>query len=160
MSLFVLFWTVFILGAVTAVVGRLVVKRSVPEAVPQTNVDSSDQPIPIVTSDDVDRIIRRDFSAEQFVAVKNVLKEYGHEKWHYECCRVQLAALKLSQGRMDVLQTNIDLAKQDFRDVLAPAEYPNYSRVVFRIVKDKVSPTDERKIIEEDWTQYQHWLRR
>jgi hypothetical protein len=38
--------------------------------------------------------------------------------------RVQLAALKLCEGSLDALERWIETARQDFRDLLAYAEYP------------------------------------
>ena len=44
--------------------------------------------------------------------------------------RVQLAVLKLAAGRLDELRREIETARRDYRDVLAPAEYPRYSREI------------------------------
>jgi len=116
------------------------------------------QPHPDVTSSDVERIVRRDFPSGQFDTAMAVLKQYGIEKWHRECARVQLAALKLSNGDLRKLQTAIDVAKRDYRDVLAPAEYPEYSKRGFRT---RELPVEEReRIIGGDWEQYESWLRK
>jgi hypothetical protein len=84
------------------------------------------QPIPDVLATDVERIVRRDFPDGQFDAVMGVLKQYGAEKWQRERARVQLAALKLADRDLDKLQRVIEVASRDYRDVLAPAEYPEY----------------------------------
>jgi hypothetical protein len=71
--------------------------------------------------------------------------------------RVQLAALKLAEGDMDALRREIETAKIDYRDVLGPAEYPRYSREVgFREVPEAI----RQAAIEEDWKQYEGWLRK
>ena len=42
--------------------------------------------------------------------------------------RLQLGVLKLSEGDADKLKENIELARIDYRDVLAYAEYPEQMR--------------------------------
>ena len=56
---------------------------------------------PDVSSDDVERIVRRDFPVGEFDVVMAVLKQYGVERWHRECAQVQLATLKLAKGDPD-----------------------------------------------------------
>lgn len=114
------------------------------------------QPVPHVTSEDVERIIRRDFPPSQFDAVIAVLKDYGLQR---ERSRVELAALKLENGDLAALRKHINTAIQDFRDVVAPAEYPEYSRkVAGRVRKPPVE--EEQGIIDSDRKQYEDWLRR
>jgi hypothetical protein len=121
------------------------------------------QPIPKVTSDDVERIVRRDYSEAQVDSVMTVLKIYEHSiSGRRERPRVQLAALKLANRQLEALKTHINTAVQDFRDVLGPAEYPEYSKqVAFR--GRKLSFEEEQgiqSIIDSDWKQYEDWLRR
>ena len=114
-----------------------------------------DQPVPDVTFNDVERIVRRDFPSEQFDTVMAMLKQYGTEKWHRESARVQLAILKLSHGDLHKLHIVIDVAKKDYRDVMAPAEYPEYSR---RLHTRELPVEVQERIIRSDWDQYQKWL--
>ena len=116
-----------------------------------------DQPVPAVSLGDVDRIVQRDFPPEQLATVVKVLNEYGSEKWECEPIRVRLAALKLAQGDLEALKHCIRLAKQDYRDVIAPAEYPGYSRMGFRV--GKLAGDAQAEIIGADWRQYESWLR-
>lgn len=116
------------------------------------------QPTPSVAPQDVERIVRRDFPPEDFDTVISVLKQYGIEKWQRECARVQLAALKLAAGNLKRLQMHIDAAKIDYRDVLAPAEFPEYSRTGFRT--RELPAHEQEKIIDSDWKQYEDWFRR
>ena len=110
----------------------------------------SKQPVPHVTSIDVERIVERDFKYE-FTTVMALLNELG-------TARVQLAALKLANGSVEKLRSNIESAKRDYRDVLAFAEYPEYCKKGFRASE---LPADERtRIIESDWRQYEGWLRK
>jgi hypothetical protein len=89
-----------------------------------------------------------------------VLKAYEQSaSGRRERPRVQLAALKLANGQLEALRTHINTAVQDFRDVLGPAEYPEYSsKVAFRVGKPPVA--EEQKIIDSDWKQYEAWLHR
>jgi hypothetical protein len=110
------------------------------------------QPVPVVTSDDVDSIVRREFPG-QFARVMELLRESGIEKWERETFRVHLAAVKLADGSAEKLRFQIELAKQDFRDVLAAAEYPSYVRVGFGVRELPVE--EQRRIIEADLKQYE-----
>ena len=116
------------------------------------------QPIPTVNEIDVIRIVKRDYATAQFDTVMSILNEYGTEDWQRGVNRVRLAVLKLANGDIQVLRREIDVAKRDYRDVLAYAEYPEYMK--------KVSPSadhteaERKMIIRADWTQYQLWLNR
>jgi hypothetical protein len=116
------------------------------------------QPVPRCVAEDVERIVRRDFPPGQHDLVRSMLDEYGTEKWHREEVRVRLAILKLAAGRFDEVQPHVDMAKQDYRDVLAYAEYPNYMRGV--PPSEKISEAKREEKINQDWQQYQDWLYR
>jgi hypothetical protein len=89
----------------------------------------------------------------------SVLREYGDEKWERERSRVQLAALKLAGGNLDELERQTCAAKRDYRDVLAAAEYPEYTRRgMFHV--PRMSLREQQRIIDSDWQQYDVWLRR
>ena len=121
------------------------------------------QPIPNVTSNNVERIVRRDYSETQFDSVMAVLKGYeASASRRRERPRVQLAALKLANGDLKALRTHINRAVQDFRDVLGPAEYPEYSKQVAFRLRKPVLAEDQRmqRIIDSDWKQYEVWLQR
>jgi len=117
-----------------------------------------EQPHPEVSRADVQRVVRRDFPEDAFSRVIAILDEYGTEEWHRERDRVQLAVLKLAGGSEEKLRREIEGAKCDFRDVLAPAEYPAYTKKMFRI--DKLPGEEQRRIIDWDWKQYTEWLKR
>jgi hypothetical protein len=116
------------------------------------------QPIPGVTHDDVERIVYRDFPAEEFASVMTILNEYGTDKWHREPARVRLAALKVADGSMPRLRTCMELAKRDYRDALVAAEYPAYGKIRFQV--RRLPEDEQRRIIDSDWQQYDSWLRR
>ena len=116
-----------------------------------------EQPVPKISETDLGRLLRRDFSSDSVSAAREVLEQYGSEIWHREALRVRAASLKLACGDLERLRIEIDRAKVDFRDVLASAEYPEYSKS--STIKS-VSHDEERKIIDADWKQYQEWLLR
>jgi hypothetical protein len=116
------------------------------------------QPVPQVTADDVAMVVRRDFAEEQFGVVMAVLNEYGVEKWERGKPRVQLAVLKLANGDLEALKRHISQAKQDYRDVLAAAEYPEYSKKGMFHVRE-LPAIEQRQIIDSDWERYETWLR-
>ena len=68
------------------------------------------QPIPQVTPVDVERIVRRDFSADDYATVMTILDGYGRENWHRERERVQLAALKVANASIEKLRACIESA--------------------------------------------------
>jgi len=115
------------------------------------------QPTPSATPEDVERIVRRDFSSEQFEEVMTIIGEYKQSKWAREYPRVQLAALKLAQGNVEALRRAIKTATQDYRDVLAPAEYPEFTRAGMFEVR-RLPVREQQRIIASDWKQYTEWL--
>lgn len=121
--------------------------------------ESLQQLVPDVTDDDVFRIVRRDFPRNVDSAIL-VLGEYGTESSHREHTRVRMAALKLAEGNLEALKQAVRAAKQDFRDIVAAAEYPSYSRAQRQTGSDGFSRKEKQRIIAADWSQYQEWLRR
>jgi hypothetical protein len=116
------------------------------------------QPIPNVTRKDIERVVGRDFPANQTNLVFSLLSQYGTENWHHEQVRVQIAVLKLAAGNLKRLRSALETACADYRDVLAQAEYPEYFQYV-----DPSSDTSQdevQRIIDADWNQYSEWLGR
>lgn len=74
-----------------------------------------------------------------------MLDEYGTENWQRETHRVLLAALKLAAGNIKRLRYEIEGAKRDYRDVLGPAEYPGYTKRMFRI--GKLAQDEQQRIV-------------
>ncbi len=111
------------------------------------------QPIPNVSRSDVERIVLRDFGHADASRALAILDEYQSERG--DRSRVQLAVLKLAAGRLDQLRRQIETAKFDCRDVLAPAEYPRYS---CEIGFDDVLASLRQAVIDDDWRQYESWL--
>jgi hypothetical protein len=69
--------------------------------------------------------------------------------------RVQLAILKLSGGDVEKLREQVRIAKEDYRDVLAYAEYP----LEMESDTEKMSPGKVEKIRRKDRKQYLEWLK-
>ncbi|MBI3652478.1 MAG: hypothetical protein HY231_15770 [Acidobacteria bacterium] len=69
--------------------------------------------------------------------------------------RVQLALLKLSAGDVDQLSYFATVAKLDFRDVLAWAEYPNAFHQLDFLDLDE---TTRQQVAQKDRQQYIAWL--
>jgi len=120
--------------------------------------ENMNQPIPEVTESDIIRIIKRDYPAEQFDAVMSILNNYGTEDWPRGINRVRLAVLKIADGDLQALRYEIDVAKRDYRDVLASAEYPEYMKKV--PPSSALAEVERERIIRADWNQYQSWLNR
>jgi len=125
---------------------------------PQRTAEATSQPIPQVTADDVERVVCRDFTPDEYTTVTMILNEYGTEKWHREPTRVRLATLKVASGSVQKLRALIDSAKQDYRDALAAAEFPAYFKIGVRV--RELPEKERRRIIDDDWLQYEEWLRR
>ena len=111
------------------------------------------QPVPKISAADIERLLARDFP--DVAAARTALASYGSKDWHREPERVRAAALKLAGGSIEKLQRTMAMADNDYRDVLAYAEYPSYM--------DKISATEKdaakrQKLIEEDWKQYRDWF--
>ncbi|MEW6131289.1 MAG: hypothetical protein AB1757_29945 [Acidobacteriota bacterium] len=69
--------------------------------------------------------------------------------------RVQLAVLKLREGDLDSLSEYARIARIDYREVLAWAEYPNAMKHPNLIELDEES---RRRVQSEDRQQYLDWL--
>lgn len=110
------------------------------------------QPTPLVDKEDVERIVKRDFPSTEYEPVFSVLEKYEYGETH----RVQLAAIKNSDGNIETLKQQIDWANSDYRDLLSVAEYPAYTKQWSRI--QKLPEEEKHKIIRSDWEQYQTWL--
>ncbi len=89
-------------------------------------------------------------------AVMAELDVYGAEPDEPDRERVQLAILKLSEEqKLDSPASYVDAAKQDYRDVLAWAEYPSQMDAGPNTGTD---PTGVQRNRELDEQQYQAWL--
>ena len=86
-------------------------------------------------------------------AAMAILRQYGMERHEPESERVWLAVLKISGDDLAQIRRNTELAKRDFRDILAAAEYPNQIRI-----GPMPAGREKREILEKDRQQYEKWL--
>ncbi len=114
------------------------------------------QPTPIVSHEDIERIIRRNFPSNSLKSVIKILEEYKGTGEKEECYRVWAAILKLAEGHVGKLRMEIQSANFDYRDVIAAAEYPEYSQSGQRI--HSLPEDEQEQIIASDWDQYQSWF--
>jgi hypothetical protein len=115
------------------------------------------QPVPRISEADVERVVHRDYPPEVVPVVLAALQEYGAKSWHNEPARVRLAVLRLADGHLEKLHQELAVAKEDYRDVLAVAEYPEYFRAMGWIDRN---PQKRQEIIAADLKQYQDWVQR
>jgi len=109
------------------------------------------QPVPKVSRDDVLRIIARDFPAEHHAGILRDLDALKSP----EIPRVQLAVLKLVNGKLAELPRHLEMARVDYRDVLMWAEYPADAKVGWGEALEA-----HQDAYRADREQYQTWLRR
>lgn len=113
-----------------------------------------DQKVPNVSDDDIRRIVKRDFSHLEFSQIESILKMYD-SKSQKGRNRIYASILKLAAGNIELIKEYVAKARNDYRDVVALAEYPNYSEYGFEedLPDDKIS-----QLINDDWIQYQTWF--
>ena len=85
--------------------------------------------------------------------VRKVLQVYGSEVHEREPGRVRLAILKLAGAELRSVEKYTGYAREDYRNILAWAEYPRQAR-------EWVMPDadEKQKMIEADLTEYENWL--
>lgn len=107
-----------------------------------------------LTAELVDALVARLFRPEVRAEAAGLLGQYGTQAHEREEIRVRVAALKLSDGSPDRLRDLITRAKQDYRDVLAWAEYPEEMRgLTWRL-----PAAEQARIRAADRAQYLAWL--
>lgn len=107
---------------------------------------------PNVSEADIDRIVRREYSPELHRSIHEMIS--GVEV--REKPRVVLACLKNAKGDLEKLKAELAAAPGWWREIISEAEYPNYTKKMFRIERLPAQEKDE--IIEKDKSQYLKWL--
>jgi len=93
-------------------------------------------------------------NSEERDRIRDELNKYGQEPYEGAISRVQLAILKVAGTSFEKIREWTDIAKRDFRDVLAAAEYPEEL-----ITPTWKLPQSECKAIrEKDAEQYLRWI--
>jgi hypothetical protein len=114
-----------------------------------------DAPLGKSSFNEIKKIIERDFNKENLQEILLLLDRYkgDTEKGKY---RVWAAIIKLSNGNVKKMKENIEIAIVDYRDVIAYAEYPEYSEKIGFNSK-KYNSKFINEIIKRDWKQYKKW---
>ena len=115
-----------------------------------------EQKIPNIEYCDIERIIKRDYCHSNINEVRSLLCLYNSESEKGKN-RVYASVLKLANGDIDMLKQYIHRACEDFRDIIALSEYPNYSEFIF---DDSLSKKEKKRLILKDWEQYKLWFNR
>ena len=110
--------------------------------------------VPEVSPEDVERVLRRDFPAETQDEIRKLIEQVEVR----EKDRIILACLKIAAGDLARARGELANASGWWREILGEAEYPNYTKKMFRI--DKLSEAEQAKIIEKDKAQYLAWFNR
>ncbi len=111
------------------------------------------QRTPDVTSDDVERIVSRDFPAESRAAILDLIDAVTVR----EKDRVVLACLKVSDGDVSRLKGNLENAPDYWREIISEAEYPGASKQRSNLTDATVEVKEQ--VYAADWSQYVEWLR-
>ena len=112
------------------------------------------QYVPSVTESDIERIVRRDYPSELHAVIHEMIR--GTEV--REKPRVIMACLKNANGNLERLRGDLTNASGWWREIIGEAEYPNYTKKMFRI--DRLSAEERARIVEKDKAQYLAWLHR
>jgi hypothetical protein len=110
--------------------------------------------IPEVGEQDVERVLARDFPVEHQQEIREMIQGVEVREKH----RVVLACMKNAGGDVQKLKGNLHEASGYYREIISEAEYPFYTKKMFRI--DKLTEREKAEIIEKDKQQYLHWLNR
>lgn len=85
--------------------------------------------------------------------VRKILGDYGRHAHERESERVRLAILKLAGAELRSVEKYTGYARDDYRNILAWAEYPRQAREW--VMPD---PDKKQKMIEADLSEYENWL--
>ena len=121
-------------------------------------------PPPVLLTETVSRKVRSLFPAEQCSDAIHLLeKECGRNLPFHEDAdpqkleRVRLAVVKLSGGNLAELRNQVDVAKRDWRDVLAIAEEPEAFEIGWVALSD-LDAEARAALNARDQKQYKDWL--
>lgn len=113
-----------------------------------------EQKVIIVSDADIKRISKRDFPQLEFGEIESILGMYKSESIAGRN-RIYASILKLSDCNIELLRKYVTKAVNDYRDIIALSEYPNYSEYA---LESNLSDQIKQQLIDEDWMQYQEWF--
>lgn len=107
------------------------------------------------SADIVKRVVDRVWEGDHRLGASTILDLVSNYGGAAHRARLQVAAIKLSEGDLDRLDDWVRAANADFRDVLAAAEYPGQFEAGF------LPPSDPSQVGlgKADLTQYKVWLK-
>jgi hypothetical protein len=115
----------------------------------------ADQKIARPSRSDVLRVAARDFPGDQTFEALRLLGDCATGEDEGIRDRIHAAVLKLAGGNIERLRQLTEIAKADFRNVIAPAEYPRYLNARN---PSGLSAPDQQAIYDADWAEYHAWL--
>jgi hypothetical protein len=110
------------------------------------------QPVGKVSTNQLEGLIAREFprNIDEITLKFNSIKADNPNAIN----RISAAILNLSNKDISKIDSFIEMSNNDSRDVLALAEYPRYSKLVFSDLNNKRKKT----IYLEDWAEYSKWI--
>jgi hypothetical protein len=129
--------------------------RTLADAQPNVSEPMSDQKVARPSRSDVLRVAARDFPSDRALEALRVLGSCAIGEDEGIRNRIHAAVLKLAGGDIERLRQLSGMAKADFRDVIAPAEYPRYLNASNSA---GLSAPEQRAIFDADWAEYHAWL--
>jgi len=112
------------------------------------------QRTPEVGEEDARRILLRDYPPADFDSIWKTIESLEvREKW-----RVVLGCLKNGAGSTEKLRWQLEDAPGYYREIVGEAEYPKATKRWSRF--DRMSEEERQALYDEDWRQYEAWLRR
>jgi len=84
------------------------------------------QPAAKYTEADLERVLARDFPAEEHEAIRAALETYGKDDWQPEVLRVRMDCLKGAAGDAAKVAELVEVARTDYRDIIAWVEYRRF----------------------------------
>lgn len=113
-----------------------------------------EQPVAKISEEDLTFLIHREFPAEaELVRTKLNLIKSNTEKGKN---RIAASVLKLAGGSLDKIDKLVRKANEDFRDIVAAAEYPRTFSYSFGERGDE----ERKKDYLEDWEEFSAWKER
>ena len=85
--------------------------------------------------------------------VRKILQDYGSGMQEREHDRVRLAILKLAGAELRSVEEYTGYAREDYRTILAWAEYPRQAQQWVMPEAD-----EKQKMVEADLAEYEEWL--
>lgn len=114
------------------------------------------QPVYQPERGDLERKLASSFPDEsERATASRLLSLYGEQEWHMGVDRVRIAAPYNSEGDLEKLRAQIELADIDHRDVIATAEYRSF----MWLPSDTEPGSDAyEEAVEDDSRRYREWI--